>query len=128
MADWSKPVNYWRVTTEGDEEGRSSRDLGIHYGHLAEIAMYLARSAFYGLKFEPVSLNEAKKSIAIPGERPVYTASANSVNVSLSLRGPTFTSDISPEARASWFRDFLDTEDIKVSESNYFNCVELSMP
>jgi hypothetical protein len=48
------PVGYWEVTTEGDCEGRSTRHLGIHRGHICEIALALAGAAEYSLKFEQV--------------------------------------------------------------------------
>jgi hypothetical protein len=37
---WSPtPVGWWNVTTEGDVEGRSIKQLGNHYGHLAAVAL-----------------------------------------------------------------------------------------
>ena len=37
-----KAFGWWHVTTEGDDEGRTTRDLGYHYGYLDEIALRLA--------------------------------------------------------------------------------------
>lgn len=48
------PVDTWKVTTEGDCEGRSTCDLGIHTGHIADIALKLGGFAMYQLSFEPV--------------------------------------------------------------------------
>lgn len=45
----------WRVTTEGDVEGRSTRQLGIHEGYLEDIAFSLAAQACYVLTFELIN-------------------------------------------------------------------------
>jgi hypothetical protein len=44
----------WNVTTEGDVEGRSTRQLGTHTGFIDDIAFKLADQAYYGLRFDPV--------------------------------------------------------------------------
>lgn len=41
-APYDNPFGIWHVTTEGDCEGRSTRDLGIHEGYIDEIALALA--------------------------------------------------------------------------------------
>lgn len=43
------PVGMWNVTTEGDEEGRTVRGLGVHEGHLGDIMFALAPATFYSL-------------------------------------------------------------------------------
>jgi hypothetical protein len=48
------PVGLWKVTTEGDCEGRSTKNLGVHRGHICEIAMALSGATFYSLDFQPV--------------------------------------------------------------------------
>ena len=35
-APYDNPFGIWHVTTEGDCEGRSTRDLGIHEGYIDE--------------------------------------------------------------------------------------------
>jgi hypothetical protein len=47
--DQLNPMGLWRVTTEGDEEGRTVRSLGIHEGHLGEIMLALSPATFYSL-------------------------------------------------------------------------------
>lgn len=44
----------WVVTTEGDLEGRTRKDLGIHAGYIDDIAKELACSCYYSLHFEYV--------------------------------------------------------------------------
>lgn len=45
---------FWKVTTQGDCEGRTTRNLGVHLGWVDEIAFALAGSACYDLCFEAV--------------------------------------------------------------------------
>ena len=46
------PIGRWRVTTEGYCEGNTS-DLGVHEGHVADIAIRLSGLANRGLTFIP---------------------------------------------------------------------------
>jgi hypothetical protein len=45
-------VGRWRVTTEGDCEGRTTWEFGVHVGHVADIAAALAPLAHYALDFK----------------------------------------------------------------------------
>jgi hypothetical protein len=49
------PVDWWCITTEGDEEGRTIKTLGTCYGHFAELALQYANSANWVLTFERVA-------------------------------------------------------------------------
>lgn len=51
----------YKVTTEGDCEGRSTNNLGIWHGAIADIAFHLADRMFYSLNFEPVTINKPTK-------------------------------------------------------------------
>lgn len=55
---YMEPNALWRVTTEGDCEGRSTRTLGIFRGNWYEIALHLADRCCYSLNFE--KLDETK--------------------------------------------------------------------
>lgn len=48
----------WEVTTEGDEEGRTTRNLGTHEGHFDEIAFKLASQSYYSLRFRVIDSTE----------------------------------------------------------------------
>lgn len=48
------PYGMWRVTTEGDCEGRSVRDLGVYEGFFDEVALRLADKSYYSLTLTPV--------------------------------------------------------------------------
>lgn len=45
------PVGTWQVKTEGDCEGRTTKSLGYHRGHIVDIAKALADRAYYALHF-----------------------------------------------------------------------------
>ena len=58
----------WQVTTEGDCEGRSIKDLGINEGFLDEIAFSLAGEACYGLRFSavyPTTAYRTRRSMSV---------------------------------------------------------------
>lgn len=59
----------WRVTTDGDREGRSTRQLGVHEGFLEDIAFALAPQAMYDLTFE---LMDTKASLPLPTRNEVH--------------------------------------------------------
>lgn len=110
-----KPVGLWRVTTQGDEEGRTTRQLGLHEGHLADIARTLSAESFYDLQFEPVEVLD-KDKIRAPRE-----------SVHVTLGHDAGTSGMEKEARAAYFRAMLkDRTDVTVTESNYYGAVVLN--
>lgn len=58
----TSPVGLWRVSTEGDCEGKTRRDLGLWEGHVADIAALLADKAEYGLRFETAKMTLPARS------------------------------------------------------------------
>ena len=69
--DYQNLYGLWKVTTEGDEEGRTTKSLGIYEGWVDEIALYLSDKCYYSLTFTayhinkvPVSSNYIKKDKA----------------------------------------------------------------
>lgn len=116
------PVGWWVVTTEGDCEGRTTRNLGTHWGHVAEIAFQLADKSMYGLCFEPVTDKEEPKAIG----KVITETIRKSVHISIDIKSGTW--DMTRENRAKWFQYFLDTDDVKVKPSTYFASVVLELP
>lgn len=74
------PVGWWSITTEGDCEGRSTRDLGIHFGHVAELAFSLPEGPMYSYRFSPVTSDMARS--LRPGKRLTRKAVRKTVWVS----------------------------------------------
>lgn len=102
----------WTVTTEGDCEGRSVRNLGTYEGYIDEIALNLAGRAYYGLRFEPAKQIEKE---AKPG---------TSVQISLGI--DTGTWDLKGPDRVAYFKKMLAGRNVSVSEGTYYACVKIT--
>jgi hypothetical protein len=80
------PVGWWKVSTEGDCEGKSTRDLGLHYGHIGDIALALAGASYYALSFSPASdprqIDETgnRRETALIGVMQIANISSNTLN------------------------------------------------
>lgn len=112
-AKYSNPQAFWKVTTEGDCEGRSTRDLGTHFGFIDDIAFALADRCYYSLCFklvEPFDLNVPK---------------ANKVNITLDIDSGTW--DMSAKTRQAFVEKLLDGRDTAVEEGQYYASVQLVM-
>ena len=103
--DYTKPYGVWRVTTEGDCEGRSTCELGTHAGYIDEIAFALADQAMYGLNFSKVNKLNLKKP------------TRKSVHVSLDIESGTWNSE---EAILSFAKKMLNDRPVVVIPSNYY--------
>lgn len=66
----------WRVTTEGDVEGRSTKQLGVYTGFIDDIAFYLSKQSYYTLSFyktggeikkEDIKDSNSEVSISVSG-------------------------------------------------------------
>ena len=106
----------WEVTTEGDCEGKSVKSLGVHKGHVDEIARSLASSTMYGLHFQ-----------AVPARGTPAKGDATSVSISFDL-----SSGISPDAdprtksqRLELVDDLFKDRPVRIESSNYYGCVKL---
>ncbi len=108
--NYTSPIGNWEVTTEGDCEGRSIKNLGIFYGHIVEIAFYLADRCYYTLQFKP--------HFGIQQKAPIYTASKRDVWISLAIGSETW--NMTHEQRTNLLRKWFDLEDknIKVLPSS----------
>jgi hypothetical protein len=101
-AAYRNPVGIWEVSTEGDCEGRTTKELGRYEGHVARIAFFLADKAHYGLKFKPV----LDYGILIPDK--IIT---NRKYVWVRFGADSKTYNLSPTERAEWFANFLNAKD-----------------
>lgn len=107
------PYNTWQVTTEGDCEGRSVRNLGTHTGFIDDIAFALADKAYYGLRFVPI------EPTVVDGSAKTGSA----VNVSLDI--DTGTWDMTEAERTAYFKVMLHGRDTVVVPGQYHACVIL---
>ena len=116
------PVGIWSVTTEGDCEGKSIRQLGTFKGHVVDIAKRLATEAVYGLRF--VRRDEDNFEISGTENR------VKEVHISLGINSGTWPRDMNNEEAIYAFSNFLDKSvtfnDYCVDESEYYACVKLN--
>jgi len=105
---YRKVLGTWHVTTEGDCEGKSTRDLGIHTGYVDEIARSLGAAAMYSLQF---------KALTIPKE---HTPDSKVKQVSVSFDIDSKTWDLTPEQRFNVARRLFKDRPVRVSKGQYY--------
>lgn len=108
-----KAYGSWHVTTEGDCEGRTTTDLGVHVGYIDDIAFALGSKAYYTLNFET-----AKKLPA-----PEVVPPVNAVSISLDIDSGTW--DMNSEQRANYFRNLFKDRRVTVQPGTYYASVTL---
>jgi hypothetical protein len=104
---------FWKVTTEGDCEGRSTTQLGTYEGYLDDIAFALGNKAMYGLRFTLLDPSALKNQ------------HAKSTRVQVSLDIETGTWDMKGKERVEYFRQMLMGRDVYIKEGQYYASVEL---
>ena len=114
-APYDKVYGLWKVTTEGDCEGRSSRDLGTYEGYIDEIAFSLADKCYYSLNFRAVSPHEHK---------PDMTPKRKTVDIQLDIGSGTW--DMESKNRAIAVSGLMRDRPVAVSESTFYGCVRLT--
>jgi hypothetical protein len=99
------PYGVWQVSTEGDVEGRTTRQLGAYEGYIDEIALRLADQCYYSLNF--------KKAKALPAQSK-HTA------VSVHLDNASGTWDLSSIEREFAASEIFKDRPVHITESKYF--------
>lgn len=102
----------WHVTTEGDCEGRTTKDLGVHHGYLDDVAFALAGNACYKLEFKLIDPLDWGRCVG-----------RTDVHVSLGIESKTW--DMRGLALEDYFRQMLSGRDVAVKASNYHASVQL---
>lgn len=106
--DKLKCYGTWSVTTEGDEEGRSIRQLGNYTGYVDEIALHLANKCYYTLEFHPIDTTPSKN--LVPKRAVVHIKFAHDVG----------------EIPIDKVKTLFDGRPVSVEESNYYRSFELT--
>lgn len=109
---YSDPFGYWEVTTEGDCEGKTVRNLGVHKGYIDEIAFALADQCYYSLRFK-----------AVNPQGLVRTPKATEVVISLDISSGTW--DLSKEGQVASLVTLLKDRDVSVKPGMYYASVLL---
>ncbi|ALO79587.1 hypothetical protein HOBO_180 [Bacillus phage Hobo] len=122
--DRKKPIPFdpegtWKVTTEGDCEGRSTRHLGIYEGHVLDVVRQLAGQVYYQLTLERVQPQRATK--LTKGARRSVQFHVRAGDREEQEKLPSGDSNAQFRALAQHLRD---GESLK--EGNYYNAVELT--
>jgi hypothetical protein len=117
LQEWAdSPVGWWNVTTEGDCEGRTTDQLGMHYGHVVEIAMSLPRGGSYSLRFEKSTNLPPEDVNAVHVERQAVRTKANISLEPISYKG-------GEKEIAKW----LDCPEVMVKPCNYYGAYTLEL-
>ncbi len=110
-SNWAdSPVGLWKITTEGDCEGRTIDHIATEEGHIGDLALKYAGYAMYQLNF-----TKAYGTPRPPKER-------NQVMISLDIKSKTW--DMNKEQRAAAIQKFLGPNFV-VSPTTYYAAVEI---
>lgn len=111
--DYTNPYGTWEVTTEGDCEGRSTRNLGVYVGYLDDIAFALADKCCYSLRFTKICT-----------DIPVPKSARENVSVSLDIQSKTW--DMDEKDRVAYFRQLLcGRNNVSVTDGQFYASVIL---
>ena len=103
----------WKVTTEGDCEGRSVRDLGTYEGYIDEIAFALADKCYYELTFHAV-----KKPSKLD-----MTPKAKEVKIQLDIDSGSW--DLTQTQCLNETRKLFENRPVRVTEAHGWGVVTL---
>lgn len=110
--NYKNPYGTWKVTTEGDCEGKSTTQLGVFTGFVDEIALYLADQCYYSLTFYLEELITK------------FVPTQKSVNMKFDIDSKTW--HMTGDERVKFFEDvFKDRPNIVVKEGNYYASVTI---
>lgn len=112
--DYKELSGTWKVTTEGDCEGRSTQILGVYTGYVDEIALHLAHRCFYSLNFTKVEA----ESVSLPKNK-------NSVSVSFNIESKTWDS-IKTNGGLEEMKEVFKDRPVFISKSNYYASFTIS--
>jgi hypothetical protein len=90
----SKGFGVWEVTTEGDCEGRSVRQLGRYEGYLDQIALSLSDKAYYSLQFKLILPEEQILPTPIRSTAPVGFAFDTAIRTMSKAEQISFVSEM----------------------------------
>lgn len=110
--EYTAPEQLWEITTEGDCEGRTVKELGTHKGYLVDLAARFADQACYTLYFKAVEA----KTLPECKELPV-----DGVAVALDIKSTTW--DLNPQQRALVMQEILSRYSpgsVKVEPGTYY--------
>ena len=99
---------YWKVTTEGDCEGRSIKELGNYEGYIDDIALMLKGQCYYSLHFTNIKKDKYNVKNGVKGK----------VNVTLDINSNTW--NFSREDRVRTMKELFKDRDVEISDGNCY--------
>lgn len=112
----------WRVTTEGDVEGRSVNRLGEYQGHLADIAAFLSDKVYYTLTFDAIDPIVIAPPTVITEEGKAKPMDSG-VHVALAMKSKTW--DINGGGRVAVFNRHYATDRYEFTDGTYYASVKM---
>ena len=109
-----KNYGTFKVTTEGDCEGKSIRDLGVHTGYIDEIAFALADQCEYTLQFALVE----------PPTALDLTPKKDTVRIRLDIDSGAW--DFNVADAMDYFKSFFSDRDIEVTGTHGYGSCTIS--
>lgn len=116
---YASPIGWWNVSTEGDVEGRTTKRIGVFYGHVAEIAFHFADRVYYTLTFNPTGDSDIPFQLGRNPEPFNWTVKRKSLWISLGIDSGTWGMDLTK--RAEWFSKWLNITNPKIECKGEFD-------
>ena len=114
ILDYCNPYGTWRVTTEGDCEGRTIKQLGVHTGYVDEIAFALGSQGGYKLQFQRIDPASLKLNM---------TPKQKEIHISFDIDSCTW--DLNNAQRVNLMKEVFKNRDVRVEPSNYYAAFKL---
>lgn len=112
-APYTNCYGTWKVTTEGDCEGRSVRDLDTYEGYIDELAFALADKCYYELTFHAVRAPELD-----------MTPKTKSVKIQLDIDSGAW--DLDQSQCLGEVREIFKNRPVRVREAHGWGAVTLT--
>lgn len=108
-AKYRSTYGTWKVTTEGDCEGKTTIQLGTFTGHIDDLARKLTHGPGYSFHFEAIEPKEKEDPLA-----------ANRDRVSISLDIDSKTWDMNHSERVNVMKELFKDRPVEITDSNYY--------
>lgn len=109
---YKNPYGVWRVSTEGDCEGRSVKQLGTHTGYVDDIAFKLAHQCFYKLRF-----------CKIEDKEPIEGTEKIEIDIQFDTDSKTW--DMNKLDLVNYAEEVFKDRNVEVKASNSFKTITL---
>lgn len=106
--EYKNPFGTWEVTTEGDVEGRSRKNLGTHTGNVDDIALHLADKCYYVLNFKKVEITQE------------FVTKRKEVNISFDYGAVDIKNDLDE------VREVFSERPVSIEIGQYYNAIKIT--